>query len=121
MKQIIIVALALSTALSTTVAQAQDLPCLTPNAAFAMARSERPSTEITAQYDGAQAAAILEMMNTLATADVPTANQVTVLRSLHSSDVLLFGATEDGCLSWRGQFPKGMFEKAVWKAIGLPI
>jgi hypothetical protein len=103
--------------------QLQEDRCLTPDLLIARARSERPSTEILARHTGPEAAALIDAMNTLDAEDgdeTPMADEVTVLRSARSDEVLLFGA-EEGCLVWRGETSLPEYQHALWKAFGLPV
>lgn len=102
--------------------QAQDGRCLSPEYLIAMARDQRPGTIVFARHTGSDAAALVEAMNRLDAEEdeMPAADEITVLRSAQSDEVLLLAA-EDGCLIWRGQMSKPDYEHAAWKAFGLPI
>ena len=97
--------------------------CLTPDFLIAKTRTERPSTEILARHTGSEAAALIDAMNTLDAEEgdeTPMADEVTVLRSAQSDELLLLGA-EEGCLVWRGETSLPENQHAIWKAFGLPV
>ena len=108
--------------LSAGAAFAQDARCLPSELLIARDAVERPSTTIFAHHTGSDAAALVQAIN----GDVdeedetPAADEITVLRSAQSDEVLLLG-TEEGCLVWRGEMSKSDYEHATWKAFGLPI
>jgi hypothetical protein len=105
-------------------ARAQDERCFSPEFLIAQARAERPSTQILARHSGSEAAALVEAMNILdADAEedaTPAADEITVLRSGQSDEVLLLGA-EEGCLVWRGETTLSDYQHAIWRAFGLPV
>jgi hypothetical protein len=102
---------------------AEEERCLPSDLLIAKARTERPSTNILARYTGSESAALVEAMNDLesdADHETPAADEITVLRSAQSDDVLLLGA-EEGCLVWRGEISRSGYEHVTWRAFGLPI
>jgi len=111
-------------ALSPSAAKAQEDRCFSPEFLIAQARAQRPSTEILARHTGSEAAALVEAMNTLDADEeeqaTPVADEITVLRSAQSDEVLLLGA-EEGCLVWRGETSLSDYQHAIWKAFGLPV
>ena len=126
MKRVILAGFALSLSallLSPGPSQAQDGRCLAAGFVIAKARAERPSTEIVAQHTGADAAALLEAFNNYVDgedADAAGGDEITVLRSARSDELLVVVADE-GCLVWRAEFSRSQYEHATWKAFGLPI
>jgi hypothetical protein len=50
----------------------------------------------------------------------PVADEITVLRSGQSDEVLLLGA-DAGCLVWRGETTLSDYQHATWRAFGLPV
>ena len=114
--------LAMPALLSPTPSAAQEDQCFPPEFMVAKARAERPSTDILERHTGSEATALINAMNKLE-GDVdqtPAADEITVLRSAQSDELMLLGA-EEGCLVWRGQMSLSDYEHVTWKAFGLPI
>ena len=105
-------------------AQAQEERCFPADLVIAKARAEQPSTDVLARVSGADAAALTDALNLVDDSDradqAPPADEITVLRSAQSDELLLLG-TEAGCLVWRGEMSRVDYEHATWKAFGLPV
>jgi hypothetical protein len=108
--------------LLASAAFAQDARCLPSELLVARAAVERPSTTIYAHHTGSEAAALVQAItgDSDEEDETPAADEITVLRSAQSDDLLLLGA-EEGCLVWRGEISRSDYEHATWKAFGLPI
>ena len=121
MKRLIILGLGLATFFAVSPAQAQTGRCLPSEIIIAKARAERPSTEVVARHTGLEAAALLDVFGSLAEdADATEGDEVTILRSSSSDEVLVI-VGEEGCALWRVELSRSDYEHATWKAFGLPI
>src|SRR4051812_21028310 len=122
MKRLMVLGLALSALFVWSPSQAQRARCLPADFFVAKARAERPSIEIMARITGGEATALLAVFSnvTFERADASAGDEITVLRTASSDEVLVIVA-EEGCALWRAELSRTDYEHATWKAFGLPI